>query len=159
MKIKLIGFIIMLVMGFTISKAQANTNTHDSTIAGTVLIVLKDYRIDMLGKKMAEYNDRLALRPGGIRIVKGYRLMLLSTSDRNLAMSVRSKLLQRYPEQKVYMTFQSPYIKLKFGNFTEKNEAERYRRQLSTLEIVNNNIYLVPEMVETKFDKNALAEE
>lgn len=151
------GFIVLLVMGFTITKAQANVN--DSLVAGTVQVVVKDSRIDLLGRKMAEYNESLSLRPGGIRMVRGYRLMVLSTSDRNQAMAVRSRLLQQYPDQKVYMTFQSPYIKLKFGNFADKNEAERYRKQVSSSGIVDNNIYLVTEMVEIKVDKNAPVED
>jgi len=118
-----------------------------------VQIVEKDYRIDILGKKMAEYNESLAARPGGIKMVRGYRLMLLSTNDRNLAMNVRSRLLSRYPEQKVYMTFQSPYIKLKFGNFADKNDAEKFRKQIASSGIVSNNIYLVNEMVEIRVEK------
>lgn len=151
------GFIVFLLMGFMITRAQANTN--DSLVAGTVQIVLKDNRIDILGRKMADYNEALASRPGGIKMGRGYRLMVLSTSDRSQAMAVRSKLLQQYPDQKVYMTFQSPYIKVKFGNFADKNEAERFRKTLSSSGMVSNNIYLVAETVEIKVDKNAPVED
>ena len=151
------GFFIMMVLGFTMSKAQANAS--DSLVAGTVQILVKDPRIDMLGKKMAEYNEALASRPGSIKMVRGFRLMVLSSTDRNQAMAIRSKLLQRYPDQKIYMTFQSPYIKMKLGNFADKNEAERYRKQVASSGIVDNNIYLVPEMVEIKVDKNAPVDE
>lgn len=154
---KRIILIITLMLGISITMAQANAN--DSLIVGSVHIIKKDYRIDVLGKKMAEYNEAIASRPGGIKMVRGYRLMILSTSDRNLAMGVRTKLLQQYPDQKVYMTFQSPYIKLKFGNYVEKGDAEKYRKQITTLGVVNNNIYLVPETVEVKIDKNAPLEE
>ena len=157
MKMKRIILIITLMLGISITMAQANAN--DSLIVGSVRIIKKDYRIDVLGKKMAEYNEAIASRPGGIKMVRGYRLMILSTSDRNLAMGVRTKLLQQYPDQKVYMTFQSPYIKLKFGNYVEKGDAEKYRKQITTLGVVNNNIYLVPETVEVKIDKNAPLEE
>ncbi len=146
----------MLVLGFTITKAQAIAN--DSLVNGTIQVVEKDARIDMLGKKMAEYNESLALKPG-FKMVRGYRLMILSTTDRTHALAVRSKLLQQYQDQKVYMTFQSPYIKLKFGNFAEKSEAERFRKFVTASGIVSNNIYLVPETVEIKIDKNAPVEE
>jgi hypothetical protein len=155
MNMRRTAFIILLVMGFTITKAQAN----DSLVAGTVHIVMKDSRIDILGKKMAEYNEGLASRPGGIKMGRGYRLMVLSTTDRNQAMAVRSRLLQLFQDQKVYMTFQSPYIKVKFGNFADKEEAERYRKQIAATGVVSNNIYLVPETVEIKIDKNAPAED
>ena len=90
-------------------------------VKGTITIH-KDARIDMLGKKMAEYNESLSSK---MKMVNGYRLMLLSTNDRAMAMQIRSQLLQQYSDQKVYMIFQSPYIKLKMGNYTERPEAEK----------------------------------
>ncbi len=145
-------FFILMITGFLFTQAQASA--HDSLAVGKVQVILKDSRIDMLGKKMAEYNENLSVKTSGIKMVRGYRLMVLSSSDRNLAMSVRSRLLQSFPEQKIYMTFQSPYIKLKFGNFADKTDAERYRRQISASGIVEGNIYMVPETVEIKVDRS-----
>jgi hypothetical protein len=59
-------------------------------------------------------------------------------------------LLQRFPEQKIYMSFKPPYIQLKFGNFVEKGEAERYKTQIKKSGLVTTNIYAVPEIVEVK---------
>jgi len=127
----------------------------DSLVKGTITIH-KDARIDMLGKKMAEYNESLSSK---MKMVNGYRLMLLSTNDRAMAMQIRSQLLQQYSDQKVYMIFQSPYIKLKMGNYTERPEAEKMRKQLLASKIISGNIYIVPEMVEAKQDKSANSEE
>ena len=80
--------------------------------------------------------------------------MLLSTNDRTIAMKVRTLLLQRYPEQKVYMSFQPPYIKLKFGNFLDREEAEDYRKEILKNKMVASNIYLSAERIEVKPDKN-----
>ena len=102
-----------------------------------VVTIQKDDRIDILGNKMAEYNRNLAIKP---RSSKGYRLMLLSTSDRNLAMQVRSRLLQQFPSQAVYMSFQSPYIKLKFGNFENRGDAEQFRKTILSKKIVPGNV-------------------
>jgi hypothetical protein len=74
-------------------------------------------------------------------------------------MAVRAKLLQQFPDQKVYMTFQFPYIKLKFGNFVEKADAERFRDLLTKMQIVTTNVYVVPEVVEVKPDKVKVKEE
>ncbi len=141
-------FLVLLINIFTIT-VFSQSNNIDSVIRGTVTIV-KDERIDLLGKKMAEYNESLANK---IHLVKGYRLMLLSTTDRTQAMQLRSQLMQQYPEHNVYMTFQSPYIRLKFGNFIEKEDAEKMRKTLAQAKVINGNIYIVPEMVETKPDK------
>ena len=78
----------------------------------------------------------------------GYRLMLLSSSDRKKVMDLRSKLLQLYPDQKLYSVFQTPYIKLKMGNFLLREEAEAMQKQLMALGIIEGNIYVVPEKVE-----------
>ena len=51
------------------------------------------------------------------------------------------------------MIFQSPFIKLKFGNFLVKKEADDYRKQINALKIVPGNIYIVPETVEVKAEK------
>ncbi len=92
---------------------------QDSTDIGTVT-VYKDPRIDLLGKTQTRVNYGKYYGP---RAAKGYRLMVLSTNDRDFAMKVRAQLLQRFPDQKVYMTFQVPNIKIKFGNFTDKDDA------------------------------------
>ena len=145
-------FSLFLLLYTTINCTWAQVGNKDSLIRGTVTVT-KDERIDLLGKKMLEYNESLANK---IHLVKGYRLMLLSTTDRSQALQVRSQLIRLFPEQSVYMTFQSPYIKLKFGNFLEKEEAEDMRKDIVAARIVPGNIYLVPEMVESKPDKTKI---
>lgn len=144
---KAISYFLLLSV---IAISGESQTVSDTTVIGEV-IINKDYRIDILGKKMAEYNEALSKN---IRSAKGYRLMLLSTNDRTQAMQLRSRLLRQYPDQKVYMTFQSPYIKLKFGNFIDKAEAERFRKHLMNQNIVPGNIYILPEMIEVKPEKN-----
>ena len=103
---------------------------------------------------MAEYNESLAFK---IQLVDGYRLMILNTTDRELALKVRSTMFQQFPDQKVYMTFLAPYIKLKVGNFIDKAEAEKLQQQLLDLKIVSGNIYILNEKVEQKpVDKSAI---
>jgi hypothetical protein len=80
----------------------------------------------------------------------GYRLMVLNTNDRDYAMKIRSTLLKQFPDQKIYMIFLSPYIKIKFGNFIDKDEAEKMKKTLKDLKIITGNIYLLNEKVELK---------
>ncbi len=141
-KIKFFIFFQMILLS-----CFAQDNKTDTVIFGVNHIIHKDQRVDLFGKKMSEYNESLALK---IQLVNGYRLMLLNTTDRDLAMKVRSSLLQQFPDQKVYMTFQSPYIKLKIGNFTDNTEAEKFKKQIIDLNIVPGNIYLLNEKVEQK---------
>ena len=124
--------------------------SQDSLSKGTVTYT-KDPRIDELGDKMTEFNESIATSIA--RSAKGYRLMLLSTSDRNAALTLRSRLMQLYPDQKIYMIFQSPYIRLKFGNFLDKNDAEKMKKHLNDSKLITGNIYVVPETIEVKPEK------
>ena len=147
-------FLVLLFNVFMVAVWAQNSMT-DSAIIGTTTLS-KDPRIETLGKKMAEYNESLASK---LHSTKGYRLMLLSTNDRTKALQVRSQLLQLFPDQSIYMIFQSPYIKLKFGNFLDRKEAEDYRKQINAAKIVNSNIYIVPEMVDVRAEKINQTEE
>ena len=145
----------MFLLSVLISSALFSQKVKMDTVITGNITLIKDSRVDLLSKKMADYNEGLANR---VKSERGYRLMLLNTTDRALAMQVRSSLLQQYPDEKVYMIFMSPYIKLKFGNFTDKSEAEKTRKQILASKIVTGNVYLLPEMVEVKSDKNAAEE-
>src|SRR5574340_284747 len=75
------------------------------------VVVFKDYRLNMLAAKEAEINT--AILKTQARIAKGFRLMVLNTSDKDYAFKVRAELLQRFPEQKPYMWYANPYIRIK----------------------------------------------
>src|SRR5450432_3328854 len=147
---KKIIFISILFLSAGIIKAQI-VAPKDTIVTLGKVTVFKDSRLDALAKIEADFNDALAL---GSKAAKGYRLMVLSTNDRAQAMNLRARLLQRFPEQRVYMSFQPPYIKLKFGNFLEKAEADQYKKEITDNKMVTTNIYLVPEIIEIKPDKN-----
>ncbi len=140
---------LIIILFLMIHPVLAQQVALDSSLLGTVTVT-KDSRITVFGEKLALFNEYLVKSS---RAVKGYRLMLLTTSDRNEAMQVRSSILQLYPEQKVYMAFQTPYIKLKFGNFVDREEADKFRKQILAQKIVTGNIYLLPETIEVKPDK------
>ncbi len=115
------------------------------------IVVHSDYRLQLLGKRISEINTNILKSQA--RTAKGYRLMVLNTNDRAYALKVRSELLQRFPDQKPYMWYANPYIKLKFGNFRTKEEADDYRHQISQM-LDGANIYLLSETIEVKPDKD-----
>lgn len=146
MKQQAICFFIILAF-----QADAQAQSIDTLLASGHTI-RKDLRLDLMAKKEASYYE--ALNASSNRTAKGYRLMILNTNDRNLALQVRSKLLQTYPDQKVYMSFQPPYIKLRFGNFLEKPDADKMRKDITARQIVTGNIYIVSETIEVKPEKS-----
>lgn len=133
-------FILMIVAGFV----WAQTSSSDTAIT---VKVTKDPRLDLLVKVQADYNGF------SMRFTKGYRLLVLKSNNRDYSMKVRAYLLQHFPEEKVMMTYQSPFIKLKFGDFVDKKDAEKYRDMIIKGGVVKDNIYIVPETIELKPDK------
>ena len=143
--------LMLAVFSFITLHAQ---KINDTTISGTA-VVIKDSRIDILGKKMAEYNSSLGTvtYTNGLTSAKGYRLMIVSTNDRPYAMKIRAQLYQMFPDQKQYMSFQMPNIKIKFGNFLDKADAEKVRKQILGTKLVTTNIYVLSETIEVKPSK------
>ena len=123
---------------------------EDTSVINKV-VVYQDYRLAILARKEVEIN--IAILKAEARIAKGFRLMILNTNDREYAMKIRGQLLQKYPEQKTYMWFATPYIKIKFGNFRTREEADPYKKQIT--KILNGaTIYYLPETIEVKPDKD-----
>lgn len=141
-------YLILFISCLCFVQAIAQKNGSDSSVG--MVSVKKDARIEILGKKMAEYNESLAKK---IHSAKGYRLMILNSTDRAQVLQVRSNLLQLFPNQGIYMVFQSPFMKLKFGNFLDRREADEYRKQIVAAKIVKGNIYIIPDTIEIKAEK------
>ncbi len=141
---KLHGLVLFLILASTAGYAQ--TDAAD-TVVNTKVTVHKDPRLDILAKAEAEINSMSS------RFVKGYRLFVLKSNNREYAMKVRSYLLQNFPEEKVIMTYQSPFIKMKFGDFEDKKDAEHYRDMILRDGIITGGIYVVPDTIELKPDK------
>ena len=140
----------IIIIGFACISAKAQSPATDSAAGGKVTVI-KDNRLDELAKKEAAFNEAMNM---STKMGQGYRLMVLSTNDRPLAMKVRSQLLQHYPDQKIYMSFQPPNIKLKFGDYVEKADAENIRNDMIKNKLVTGNIYIVADKIEIKPDKN-----
>jgi hypothetical protein len=141
-----ISFMLMFLFpGF-----QSFAQVEDTSVTNKV-VIYQDYRLAVLAKKEADINT--AILKAEARIGKGFRLMILNTNDREYAMKIRGELLQKYPEQKTYMWFANPYIKIKFGNFKTKEEADPYKKQITKL-LNGATIYYLPEFIEVKPDKD-----
>ena len=138
--------ICLLVIILAAPALFAQNIATDSTVV-TKVTVKKDPRIDILAKAEADINGMQN------RFAKGYRLFVLKSNNREYAMKVRAYLLQNFPDEKVIMTYQSPFIKMKFGDFEDKDEAEKYRNLILRGGIITGGIYVVPDTIELKPDK------
>lgn len=144
-----LSLILICILFYNTPFAQTSDSLNKPKDNGVV--VFKDYRLDILASKETELNT--ALLKLQARTAQGFRLMVLNTSDKDYAFKIRAELLQKFPEQKPYMWFTNPYIRIKFGNFRTKEEAEPYRKEISKL-LGGATIYLIPETIEVDPGKN-----
>jgi len=116
----------------------------------TAVLVHKDPRMETLSKKQASVNA--AIKKASARTMRGYRLLIVNTTNRNEAMDAKTKIYTYYPELKAYLVYQSPYFKLKAGNFKTREEADRYRMELN--DIFPKGVFILNDMIEVTPEKD-----
>lgn len=139
--------LFFFVLGSLISSSvSAQIDTLDS--AATV-IVHKDPRVDLLIKKQAQINEETSR--DARRIAKGFRLLIINTNNREDAMAAKTKVYTYFPELKAYLIYQSPYFKLKAGNFKERKDAEDYQKKMNAY--FPKGVFIINDIIEVRPDK------
>lgn len=150
---------MLAVLSLLFFKATFGQNgveaVNGTLVEPTSVIVHKDARIDLLVKKKAAINK--AAKLANTRSMRGYRLLVLNTNNRNDAVAAKSKIYNFFPELKSYLSYQSPYFKLKAGNFKTRTEAERYRKNMNL--IFPKGVFIINETIEIKPEKEKEEEE
>lgn len=136
---KLFLFFLLTIL----SAFCANAQRTDSTSG---IVVHKDPRFDILSEKQAEINKR-ASKYAGVGIRSGYRIQVINTQNRDEANAVKAEMLRRFPDQKAYMLYQSPYFRVRIGNFLSQKDASTLRKMISAL-YPDRGIYIVRDMIE-----------
>lgn len=108
--------------------------------------VKKDPRVDWLIKKQIQINEETSRNAR--RIDKGYRLLIISTPLREDALAAKTKVYSYFPELKAYLFHQSPYYKVKAGNFKDRKEAESYQKRLELL--FPRGVFIINDIIEVK---------
>lgn len=111
MKTKLfILFILFSAIGFS-----QNTKENSG------VVIIKDKKIDDLIKNKSN-----------IRRVStaGYRVQIYFSTDKDKVQELRMKFIKQYPKMETYITFDAPNYILRVGDFTEKNDAERFKKEI-----------------------------
>jgi hypothetical protein len=111
--------------------------------------VKRDSRVDKLVDKQIELNKQ-ALRVR-TTLEPGFRILVISTNKRDLAIDAKSRLLKIYPDQKSYLFYQSPHFKVQFGNFRTMKDAEQLKKELAP--DFGEDLIIIPSQVEVKGEK------
>ena len=138
------AFLLFIVYG---------SNGQDSVESNSIT-VRKDPRIDLLVKKQAQINEETTrdARKSG----KGFRLLVINTTKRDDAIAAKAKVYTNFPELKAYLLYQSPYYKLKVGNFKDRKEAEDYQKKMKYY--FPSGVFIMNDIIENKPEKETLEE-
>jgi SPOR domain len=146
--------ILVALSLFIVFKSNAQDTAWKKTVDSNSITVHKDPRIDLLVKKQAQINEettRDARKTG-----KGFRLLVINTTKRDDAIAAKAKVYTNFPELKAYLLYQSPYYKLKVGNFKERKEAEDYQKKMKRY--FPSGVFIMNDVIETKPEKEKLEE-
>jgi hypothetical protein len=142
--------LLILALFTTVAgSAQTASTTGSATIVQTSVVVHKDPRIDALIKKKAAINKATT---NVARTMRGYRLLVINTNSRDEAIAAKTKVYTYFPELKAYLQYQSPYFKLRAGNFKTRGEAEKYRKAMTSM--FSKGVFIINDIIEIKPEKD-----
>lgn len=141
MKLILVSLFVLVSIGLSAQQLASDTSS---------VVIHKDARIDLLVKKQAEINEETTRNSR--RVAKGFRLLVVNTNKRDEAINAKAKLYQYFPELKSYLLYQSPYFKLKAGNFKDRKDAETYQKKLNAF--FPKGVFVMNDVIEVKPDKD-----
>ncbi len=135
-----------------IIKTGTAQNIKDEVDTSGLVVVHKDPRLDLLVQKQIQINEetsRLARRT-----MRGYRLMVINTNKRDEAITAKTQVYTYFPELKAYLQYQSPFFKLKAGNFKTRDEAEEYRKRLNIY--FPKGVFIMNDVIDVKPEEREL---
>ena len=141
---------ILFVLALFLLKGAFAQDTTQLLMTGPAVIVHKDARLDALVKKQASIN--LAIKKTTGRTMKGYRLLIINTNSRDEAIAAKTKIYTHFPDQKAYLTYQSPFFKLKAGNYQTREDAKRYQDLMNVL--FPKGVFIISDTIEVKPEKD-----
>ncbi|MGZ3851883.1 MAG: SPOR domain-containing protein [Flavisolibacter sp.] len=114
------------------------------------LVIHKDPRIDLLLKKQGDVNA--AIKKANARTARGFRILVINTNKRDEAIAAKTKVYTNFPELKAYLVYQSPYFRLKVGNFRTREEAQDYQKTLGYY--FPKGVFIIADTIEVTPEKD-----
>jgi hypothetical protein len=138
--------LFVLFFFFIAAGISAQDSAWKQPIDSNSVVIHKDPRIDLLVRKQAQINDETSR--DARKTSKGFRLMIINTNKREEAIAAKTKVYTYFPELKAYLLYQSPYFKLKVGNFKERKDAESYQKRLNVY--FPKGVFVMNDVIEVK---------
>jgi len=112
-------FILVSISVFTYSQPQIFNRLSEKKEGWGIVTLKQDARIEALVSKHIEINKKAKGFPG-------YRIQVYfgsGTDAKNTANKIRNKINNEYTEYESYLIYETPYFKVRVGDFRNKNEA------------------------------------
>jgi len=132
-----------------LSSYSQTGNPENITDTSNFVVIHKDPRLDLLVKKQAEVNKITGV--DNRKTDKGYRILIISTNNREEAIEAKAKIYTYFSELKAYLWYQSPYFRVKAGNFKDKQTADKYKNKLGAY--FPKGVFVMKDIVEQKKGK------
>jgi hypothetical protein len=147
MKKTLYFLILTLLSSWTVSQVHGQDSSYRRSSDSGLFLVVKDPRLDKLVQQQIEVNEYTTRTAR--RNVAGFRILILNTKQRQEALDAKGLIYEKFPELKAYLWHQSPYFKLKAGNFKLKEEAELYVRKMKPF--FPRGVFVINDEIDTNF--------
>jgi hypothetical protein len=147
--------VITAIAAFFPLSIFAQDSTWKKRADTSAVAIHKDPRLDLLIKKQIQINEETTREAR--KVGKGYRLLVINTNKREDAIAAKTKVYTYFPELKAYLIYQSPYFKVKVGNFKERKEAEDYQKKLRSF--FPNGVFIMNDIIEMKPEKEEVSRE
>ncbi len=130
----MLKFFILFFLALPIAAIAQNQN-----IKGNVQII-QDNRITELVDKHIAINKKFQKN--------GYRIQIFFDSgnnSKNAAYAVKTEFLMKHPNVDTYVIFESPFYKVRVGNFRTRLDAQCFLNNISSL---YTNAFIVKDMID-----------
>lgn len=137
--------------------AESDTLAVPTTVAQPSFIEVLTSPDSVTGATVTIYQDplleKLISTPHtGDKSMKGYRVQIFSSnhqkSARDKAFGIEKKVLQRFPELAIYVTYNAPFWKVRVGDCLTHNAAAQLRQFLITaFPELQAETYIVPDKI------------
>ena len=132
--------ISLLISAPLLMHAQSFSSDSIETV-----IVHKDPRFDQLAVMQTEINKKSYMNRS--HYVRGFRIQVVNTQNRDEANAVKAELLRRFPDQKSYLLYKAPSFRVRIGNFITQKDAFHLRKMIAAL-YPGKGIYIVADIIE-----------
>ena len=112
------------------------TNINAQIVTDTLgsVMLTYDVRLDKVKLKQAVVNIDKSAPKKDLRgnylpvLVNGFRLQVLTTTDRNVANQMKAKLYGLFPDEKAYILNKAPYYSVLQGDYFINEDAKKAKR-------------------------------